>query len=73
MCIFLILSESEWKLLLIRQRTLVGTLPGDIEVYKINKLSILPLCLEEPKDLDLEVSQCVLRYSQKLSYDTLVS
>jgi hypothetical protein len=47
--------ESEWKLLLIRQRSCVGTLPGGAEVYKIDKITILPLCVDEPKDLDIEL------------------
>lgn len=47
--------ESEWKLLLVKQQELVGQLPGGADVFKINKIAILPLCLEEAKDLDIEV------------------
>ena len=48
-------SETEWKLLLIRQRTRVGKLPDESDVYCINRVTVLPLCLDEPKDLDIEV------------------
>ena len=47
--------ESEWKLLLVKQQELVGQLPGGADVYKINKIVILPLCLDEPKDLEIDL------------------
>ena len=49
-------SDSEWKLLLVRQHHLVGMLPCGAEIYKITKIAILPLCQDEPKELELEVS-----------------
>ncbi|XP_071090105.1 LOW QUALITY PROTEIN: phosphatidylinositide phosphatase SAC2-like [Haliotis cracherodii] len=47
--------ESEWKLLLIRQRTLVGTLAKEHSIYKINKIAVLSLSNTDPTDLDLEL------------------
>nr|XP_015203137.1 PREDICTED: phosphatidylinositide phosphatase SAC2 isoform X2 [Lepisosteus oculatus] len=41
-------------LILIRQRALVGKLPGDHEVYKITKIAVIPLSDDEPQDLELE-------------------
>ena len=55
LAIWNLISESEWKLLLIKEQECVGQLPGGADVYKINKIAILPLCLDEPKDLDIEV------------------
>ena len=49
-------SDSEWKLLMVRQHHLVGTLPSGAAIYKITKIAILPLCQDEPKELELEVS-----------------
>ena len=58
--IVLYIADTEWKLLLIRQQESVGILPGSHEVFKVTKISILPLCLDEPKDLEIEVriQQC---------------
>ena len=50
-------SETEWKLLLIRQRTHVGKLADESDVYCINRVTVLPLCLDKPKDLDIEVHE----------------
>ncbi|XP_077992245.1 phosphatidylinositide phosphatase SAC2-like [Glandiceps talaboti] len=47
--------ESDWKLLLIRQRTHVGCLPDGSDVFCINKIAVLPLTLNEPSDLDIEL------------------
>ncbi|XP_070539882.1 phosphatidylinositide phosphatase SAC2-like isoform X2 [Ptychodera flava] len=47
--------ESDWKLLLIRQRTPVGCLPDDSQVYCINKIAVLPLSLNEPIDFEIEL------------------
>lgn len=54
-----VVAESEWKLLLIRQRTLVGTLAKEHSIYKINKIAVLSLSNTDPTDLDLEV-RCAL-------------
>ncbi|XP_061546395.1 phosphatidylinositide phosphatase SAC2 isoform X2 [Phycodurus eques] len=43
-------------LVLIRQKALVGHLPGNHKVYKIIKIAVLPLSDEEPQELELEGS-----------------
>ncbi|XP_027863658.1 phosphatidylinositide phosphatase SAC2 [Xiphophorus couchianus] len=40
-------------LVLIRQKALVGQLPGDHKVYKITKIAVIPLSDEEPQELEL--------------------
>ncbi|ELU14930.1 hypothetical protein CAPTEDRAFT_227829 [Capitella teleta] len=47
--------ESGWKLLLIRQHSLVGILPTGVEVNKIDKIFVLPLSMETQKDLQLDL------------------
>ncbi|XP_038846705.1 phosphatidylinositide phosphatase SAC2-like [Salvelinus namaycush] len=42
-------------LILIRQKALVGQMPGDHKVYKITKIAVIPLSEEEPLDLELEL------------------
>lgn len=42
-------------LVLIRQKALVGNLPGEHKVYKITKIAVIPLSEEEPLDLELEL------------------
>uniref|UniRef100_A0A3Q1GJ10 Inositol polyphosphate-5-phosphatase F n=1 Tax=Acanthochromis polyacanthus TaxID=80966 RepID=A0A3Q1GJ10_9TELE len=42
-------------LVLIRQKALVGHLPGDHKVYKITKIAVIPLSDEEPQELELEL------------------
>uniref|UniRef100_A0A8C9RLZ9 Inositol polyphosphate-5-phosphatase F n=1 Tax=Scleropages formosus TaxID=113540 RepID=A0A8C9RLZ9_SCLFO len=42
-------------LVLIRQKALVGKLPGGHEVYKITKIAVIPLSEDEPQDLELEL------------------
>uniref|UniRef100_A0A671Y255 Inositol polyphosphate-5-phosphatase F n=1 Tax=Sparus aurata TaxID=8175 RepID=A0A671Y255_SPAAU len=42
-------------LVLIRQKALVGILPGDHKVYKITKIAVIPLSDEEPQELELEL------------------
>ncbi|XP_066535600.1 phosphatidylinositide phosphatase SAC2 [Hoplias malabaricus] len=42
-------------LILIRQKALVGLLPGEHKVYKITKIAVIPLSEEEPQDLELEL------------------
>uniref|UniRef100_A0A8C7CPA3 Inositol polyphosphate-5-phosphatase F n=1 Tax=Oncorhynchus kisutch TaxID=8019 RepID=A0A8C7CPA3_ONCKI len=44
-------------LILIRQKVLVGQMPGDHKVYKITKIAVIPLSEEEPLDLELEVKE----------------
>uniref|UniRef100_A0A665TDW3 Inositol polyphosphate-5-phosphatase F n=1 Tax=Echeneis naucrates TaxID=173247 RepID=A0A665TDW3_ECHNA len=44
-------------LVLIRQKALVGQLPGNHKVYKITKIAVIPLSDEEPQELELEVKE----------------
>ncbi|XP_025961321.2 phosphatidylinositide phosphatase SAC2 [Dromaius novaehollandiae] len=48
-------TDLPWWLLLIRQKALIGRLPGDHEVYKITKIAVIPLSETEPQDLELEL------------------
>ncbi|XP_059803799.1 phosphatidylinositide phosphatase SAC2 [Hypanus sabinus] len=48
-------TDFAWRLLLIRQKALVGKLPGEHEVYKITKIAVIPLSEAEPQDLELEL------------------
>ncbi|XP_060896930.1 phosphatidylinositide phosphatase SAC2 isoform X2 [Labrus mixtus] len=43
-------------LVLIRQKALVGHLPGNHKVFKITKITVIPLSDEEPQELELEES-----------------
>ncbi|KAM6444137.1 phosphatidylinositide phosphatase SAC2 isoform 1-T1 [Liasis olivaceus] len=47
-------TDLPWWLLLIRQKVVVGKLPGDHDVCKITKIVVVPLSEAEPQDLDLE-------------------
>ncbi|XP_041645213.1 phosphatidylinositide phosphatase SAC2 [Cheilinus undulatus] len=42
-------------LVLIRQKALVGHLPGNHKVFKITKIAVIPLSDEEPQELELEL------------------
>lgn len=65
--LLLLLPDLPLGLVLIRQKALVGHLPGDHKVYKIIKIAVIPLSDEEPQELELEV--CIL----SLYSDTLQS
>nr|XP_023396669.1 phosphatidylinositide phosphatase SAC2-like [Loxodonta africana] len=47
--------DLPWWLILIRQKAVVGKLPGDHEVCKITKIAVLSLSEMEPQDLELEL------------------
>ncbi|CAL1531725.1 unnamed protein product, partial [Lymnaea stagnalis] len=48
--------DSEWRLLLIKQQSLVCQLADQYNIYRINKIAVLPLTTgESAADLDLEV------------------
>lgn len=53
-----LLADLPLGLVLIRQKALVGRLPGNHKVYKITKIAVIPLSDEEPQELELEV--CIL-------------
>lgn len=46
--------DSEWSLLLIKQRAHVGKIDQH-NIYKIYKIAVIPLSSQEPVDLDLEL------------------
>ena len=46
---------SEWRLLLISERSLAGYLPGGHEVFKIEKVAIVTLVVETELDVELKV------------------
>ncbi|KAJ7325270.1 hypothetical protein JRQ81_018290 [Phrynocephalus forsythii] len=48
-------TDLPWWMLLIRQKAVVGKLPGDHEIYKITKIVAVPLSEAEPQDLELEL------------------
>ncbi|KAM9379855.1 phosphatidylinositide phosphatase SAC2 [Phaethornis superciliosus] len=48
-------TDLPWWLLLIRQKALIGKLPGNHEVCKITKIAVIPLSETEPQDLELEL------------------
>uniref|UniRef100_A0A8C3X514 Inositol polyphosphate-5-phosphatase F n=1 Tax=Catagonus wagneri TaxID=51154 RepID=A0A8C3X514_9CETA len=48
-------SDLPWWLILIRQKALVGKLPGDHEVCKVTKVAVLSLSEMEPQDLEFEL------------------
>lgn len=55
-----LLADLPLGLVLIRQKVLVGHLPGNHKVYKITKIAVIPLSDEEPQELELEVCIIVL-------------
>ncbi|XP_075468166.1 phosphatidylinositide phosphatase SAC2 isoform X1 [Ascaphus truei] len=48
-------TDLPWWLLLIRQKSLIGKLPGGHEIYKVTKIAVIPLSNTEPQDLELEL------------------
>lgn len=52
---FLSPADFPLGLILIRQKALVGLLPREHKVYKITKITVIPLSDDEPQDLELEV------------------
>lgn len=50
-----LLADLPLGLVLIRQKALVGHLPGNHKVYKITKIAVIPLSDEEPQELEMEV------------------
>lgn len=54
---FSLSADLPLGLVLIRQKALVGHLPGNHKVYKITKIVVIPLSEEEPQELDLEVGR----------------
>ena len=50
------LTGADWRLLVISKRTLLGSLPGNHEVYRIDRVAVLTLSSNESPDFELDVS-----------------
>lgn len=50
------LTGADWRLLVISKRTLLGSLPGGHEVYRIDRVAVLTLSSNESPEFELEVS-----------------
>ncbi|KAM9326771.1 phosphatidylinositide phosphatase SAC2 [Gastrophryne carolinensis] len=48
-------ADLPWWLLLIRQKLLLGVLPGGHQIFKISKIAAIPLSSAEPPDLELDL------------------
>lgn len=59
-----LLADLPLGLVLIRQKALVGHLPGNHKVYKITKIAVIPLSDEEPQELELEVRKQKLNLNE---------
>lgn len=46
--------DSDQRLVLIRQTSLIGSLPGNHQVFKVNKVVLLPLSVHESPELEME-------------------
>uniref|UniRef100_A0A4W3HBR4 Phosphatidylinositide phosphatase SAC2-like n=1 Tax=Callorhinchus milii TaxID=7868 RepID=A0A4W3HBR4_CALMI len=46
-------SDVQWYLVVIRQKALVGTIPGGHKVYRISRVAVIPLSEVQPVDLEL--------------------
>ncbi|XP_064631309.1 phosphatidylinositide phosphatase SAC2-like isoform X2 [Lineus longissimus] len=52
---FRILPDDDWRLILIRNQSHIGTLPCGHPVYKVTRVVLLPLSINECTDLDIEL------------------
>lgn len=50
------LTDDDWRLILIKQKSVVGSVLEDHQIYKVNKVIILPLSDADPQEFDLDVS-----------------
>lgn len=53
---FCVLTDDDWRLILIKQKSVVGSVLEDHQIYKVNKVIILPLSDADPQEFDLDVS-----------------
>lgn len=53
---FCVLTDDDWRLILIKQKSVVGSVLDDHQIYKVNKVIILPLSDADPQEFDLDVS-----------------
>lgn len=50
------LTDDDWRLILIKQKSVVGSVLDDHQIYKVNKVIVLPLSDADPQEFDLDVS-----------------
>lgn len=50
------LTDDDWRLILIKQKSVVGSVLEDHQIYKVNKIIVVPLSDADPQELDLDVS-----------------
>lgn len=48
-------ADSDQRLVLIRQTSLIGSLPGNHQVFRVNKVVLLPLSVHESPEMEMEV------------------
>lgn len=46
--------DSDQRLVLIRQTSLIGSLPGNHQVFKVNKVVLVPLSVHEAPEMEME-------------------
>ena len=49
-------ADGEWKLLLIKQEHIVGILPNQLPIYKVDKVAVLSLTMDKTTDLEISVN-----------------
>lgn len=49
-------TDDDWRLILIKQKSVVGSVLEDHQIYKVNKIIVVPLSDADPQELDLDVS-----------------
>jgi len=65
--------DSEWRLMLIRQRRHVGKTLNHANVYKIEKIALLPLSMKSlPSEFELTVSFLICFIGTILSTKTVL-
>uniref|UniRef100_A0A8W8IR31 SAC domain-containing protein n=1 Tax=Magallana gigas TaxID=29159 RepID=A0A8W8IR31_MAGGI len=47
--------DDDWRLILIKQKSVVGSVLDDHQIYKVNKVIILPLSDADPQEFDLDL------------------
>lgn len=54
-------TDDDWRLILIKQKSVVGSVLEDHQIYKVNKIIVVPLSDADPQELDLDVSVYFLK------------
>lgn len=58
----MLILDIDKRLVLIRDRSVVGCLPGGHDVYKIKKIALLPLNQQHLPDVEFEVCICLFKF-----------